>query len=471
MRSAPNRFATLPRMPLAILAATVLIVLGGRLLGALQPPRVTIPEIVPQGIVDQGGDAPTQLDPLTPAGVAPSSADLERIRANITFWGEKLTADDRDFVSASRLAGSQIELARATGDLSAYLAAGTAIDRALDANPDYGLARDYHGVILVALHHFADARAYATSVLADQPTDAVALATLGDAALELGDVAAARTAYATLVRVADGAAARVRESHLAFIEGRTADAVALSRSALDAARAEGAVASGLAWYAYQLGDTLIATGDRAGAATAYGDALAADPTSHLAHWGLARVATADGRIDDAIAQLDAAIAVVPLPEFVARRADLYAMRGGTGDAARETADRKTVLAIAQLNGEASSVYDRTLSLYLSNTAIDPARALSLARTEIAVRKDVYGYDALAWALLANGRPADAAAAMQTALAFGTRDAKLLYHAGMIATAVGDAGRARAQLSDALALDASFDPMGAQRARDTLSTLP
>ena len=73
---------------------------------------------MPQGAVDQGGDAPAQLDPLTPAGVAPSSADLERIRANITFWGEKLTADDRDFVSASRLAGSQIELARATGDLA-----------------------------------------------------------------------------------------------------------------------------------------------------------------------------------------------------------------------------------------------------------------------------------------------------------------------------------------------------------------
>jgi tetratricopeptide (TPR) repeat protein len=458
-------------MPLAILAATVLIVLGGRLLVALQAPRIAIPEVVPQGAVDQGGDAPAQLDPLTPAGVAPSSADLERIRANITFWGEKLTADDRDFVSASRLAGSQIELARATGDLGAYLAAGTAIDRALVANPDYGLARDYHGVILVALHHFADARSYAVTVLADQPKDAAALATLGDAALELGDVAAARTAYATLARVADGAAARVRESHLAFIEGRTTDAVAFSRSALAAATAEGAVASGLAWYHYQLGDTLIATGDRAGAATAYADALAADPTSHLAHWGLARVAAAGGRIDDAITQLDAAIAVVPLPEFVARRADLYEMRGAAGDAGREAADRKTVLAIAQLNGEASGVYDRTLSLYLASTAIEPARALSLAEAEIAIRKDVYGYDALAWALLANGRTADADAAMQTALAFGTRDAKLLYHAGIIAAAVGDQSRARSQLSDALALDASFDPMGAQRARDTLSTLP
>ena len=49
---------------------------------------------------------------------------------------------------------------------------------------------------------------------------------------------------------------------------------------------------------------------------------------------------------------------------MARRADLYAMRGADGDAKREAADRKTVLAIAQLAGAASGVYDRTLSLYL-----------------------------------------------------------------------------------------------------------
>ena len=60
--------------------------------------------------------------------------------------------------------------------------------------------------------------------------------------------------------------------------------------------------------------------------------------------------------------------------------------------------------------------------------------------------------------------------MQTALAFGTRDAKLLYHAGHDRGGDGRPGPRATQLSDALALDASFDPVGAQRARDTLSTL-
>ena len=60
--------------------------------------------------------------------------------------------------------------------------------------------------------------------------------------------------------------------------------------------------------------------------------------------------------------------------------------------------------------------------------------------------------------------------MTTALAFGTKDAKLMYHAGMIAAALGDTSRARTQLTAALALDPTFDPLQAQRARETLAGL-
>ena len=60
--------------------------------------------------------------------------------------------------------------------------------------------------------------------------------------------------------------------------------------------------------------------------------------------------------------------------------------------------------------------------------------------------------------------------MSRALAFGTRDAKLLYHAGMIAEALGQTARARTFLEDSLALDPSFDPLQVIRARATLATL-
>jgi tetratricopeptide (TPR) repeat protein len=470
MTALTRRALGLPRIPLGVLLMAIAIVTVSQVI-----PRGGASSIAPSrpaaGIPDRDpGTGATGFDPLAPAGASVATADLVRIRADITFWGHRFAASPRDFISATRLAASEIELARATGDISAYVAASAAVDGALTADPDYPVARDYRGVILVALHQFAAARESATAVLADWPDDPTALATLGDASLELGDVSAAGAAYRRLITLDDGAAARVRMSHLAFIEGRTRDAVSASRAAVRAATDEESSGSAVAWYHYQLGETLISTGDRTGAAAAYAAALAADPRSHLARWGQARVLAADGQIGQAIAQLDKAIDIVPLPEFLARRADLYRLRAADGDDRRETDDRKTVLAIARLAGANANVYDRTLSLYLAGSGGDPARALTLAEGEIAVRKDVYGYDALAWALLANERPAEADIAMTTALAFGTHDAKLLYHAGSIAAALGDGARARQLLTEALALDASFDPLAATLARATLEDL-
>ena len=61
-------------------------------------------------------------------------------------------------------------------------------------------------------------------------------------------------------------------------------------------------------------------------------------------------------------------------------------------------------AIAKLAGAAGNVYDRGMSLFLADHGLDPARAVTLARDELAVRPDVYGYDTLAWALLARVTP-------------------------------------------------------------------
>ena len=57
-----------------------------------------------------------------------------------------------------------------------------------------------------------------------------------------------------------------------------------------------------------------------------------------------------------------------------------------------------------------------------------------------------------------------------ALALGTHDALLQYHAGMIANALGDTARARQLLQAALNLNPGFDPLQAARARATLDTL-
>jgi tetratricopeptide (TPR) repeat protein len=354
--------------------------------------------------------------------------------------------------------------------VAAYVAADAAITTALAANPESAAALGLRGTILVALHRFPAARDHAAAILLASPDDPVSLATLGDASLELGDLTAAADAFDRLDAAAGSAATEVRIGRLAFIEGRTTDAVAAARAAVTAAMDEGAEGSALAWYRYQLGEMLLATGAQEEAAEVLDAALIDDPHLPIALGARARIAAADGRLDDAIADLDRAVAAVPLPDLLARRADLYELRAAPGDDRRAADDRATVLAIARLSGDAACVYDRTLSLFLATSRIDVARALRLAEAEIKTRMDVYGYDALGWALLANGRAAEADAALTTALAVGTRDARILYHAGMAAAAVGDAGRAGTLLEDALALDPTFDPVAVASARATLAGL-
>ena len=73
--------------------------------------------------------------------------------------------------------------------------------------------------------------------------------------------------------------------------------------------------------------------------------------------------------------------------------------------------------------------------------------MQLARDELAIRPDVYGYDTLAWALLNAGDAAGADAPMQSALAAGTQDARLWYHAGLIALANGRPDEAATDLRE------------------------
>lgn len=464
---APAPARSLPIRALAIVGCMVAIVAVSQLAAAFRtPPPAAKP--VQQ---DLAALVPNVADLDTGTDTSQSHADeVALINQDITFWSQRFQVHPTDFVSATQWGVREIDLGRVTGDVTAYLRAEAAFDAALKTYAENPAAIGYKGSVLISLHRFADARDLSNSVLATQPNDPVALATLGDADLELGDVVAAHAAFVHVNSVVQGAATMVRLAHLAFIEGDTATAVKDSTASVPMSIQEGTEGERAAWYQFQLGETLISTGNLAGATAAYRAAVAADADSYWAHSGLSRALVGAGDLDGAIKEMTAAIAIVPLPDFLARRGDLYTLRAAAGDAVKAKQDYALVEVEAKLAGAAAYVYDRTLVLYLANHGLDAARAVSLASGELATRKDVYGYDAYAWALLAAGRPADADAAMTTALAFGTKDAKLMYHAGMIAAALGDTSRARTQLTAALALDPTFDPLQAQRARETLAGL-
>ena len=114
-------------------------------------------------------------------------------------------------------------------------------------------------------------------------------------------------------------------------------------------------------------------------------------------------------------------------------------------------------------------YLRVLSLFYSDHDRDLPKALELARRDFDSRKDVYGHDALAWALLKNDQPEEAARMMDGAFKLGTKDANLDYHAALIHLRLGDKPRAREHLAWALARNPAFS-LHAADARKSLEAL-
>ena len=105
--------------------------------------------------------------------------------------------------------------------------------------------------------------------------------------------------------------------------------------------------------------------------------------------------------------------------------DAYAALGDTVQAAEYT--RAMELAVLGQPGQ----WHRAWSLFLLDHDRRVPEVLAHVRAELATRRDVYGYDLLAWALHKSGRDGEAREAMATALAQGTKDPQLLRHAAEI----------------------------------------
>ena len=179
------------------------------------------------------------------------------------------------------------------------------------------------------------------------------------------------------------------------------------------------------------------------------------------------VQAARSRFDEAVVLFQKALAVVPQPEYAAALGDVLVASGRPAEARKHY---ELVEYIGQLDAVNQVLYNRELAYFYADHGVKLDTALELARRELTVRRDIYAYDLLAWTLSKNGRHAEAQAAMTSALRLGTHDARLYYHAGMIAHALGDTDRARTYLTRALALNPHFHVRHARVAADTLASL-
>jgi tetratricopeptide (TPR) repeat protein len=258
-----------------------------------------------------------------------------------------------------------------------------------------------------------------------------------------------------------------RLSFLKFIAGDTSAATSLMKTAVTEGIEAHLPSENLAWLYYELGEYETQAGAAAAADAAYLAALNTHPGDYRALAALGKLRANNGRYAEAIVLYQKAIAVVPMPIFIAELGDLYARSGNQAEAKKQYALVEYIGLLGHIN---QVLHNRDLALFYADHDMKLAEALDLAQKEFEVRHDVYTWDALAWALYKNGKLAEAAKASEKAMQFGTRDPLLLFHAGMIAEAMGNREQARSELKEALQINPHFHLVYANAAQQRLASL-
>jgi tetratricopeptide (TPR) repeat protein len=346
-----------------------------------------------------------------------------------------------------------VRKARGSSDPGFYLYAKASADVALDLAPSNRAATDLVGIVLINQHKFDEARDLAQQILRKQPMDLLALGTLSDAYLEVGRYDDAITAAQKMMDLKPGLPSYTRASYLAWLRGDEKTALENVHEAIDAGK-DPRDPEPRCWVMVQAAMIFWHKGDYPGADAGFKAALKECSSYPPALVGRGRVALGDGEFARAREALEPAFKDSPLVETAWLLGDARAGAGDTKGAEE---------AYAQVVKLGRAADPRTLALFYATKDRDHDEALRLVEAEKKVRDDIYTEDTLAWALYRLARFPEAKAASEKATALGTKDARLLYHAGAIKIAAGDRPAGEKLVKQALALNPHFDVTGAAEA--------
>ena len=356
-----------------------------------------------------------------------AQAELERRDADIAFYEQRVRADPIGARDRARLAALYLQRARETGDYGDYRRAEALARRSVALRTSHNAATySLLATALLAQHRFLEALEAARALAARDPENVSARALVAEVELELGRYDAAGAAFAALWPKRRELAVAPRLARWAEIRGDTGLARRLLAGALtEALRRPDLPREQLAWFYLRVGDQALRTGRLADAEYAFRAGLAVFPGDSRLPAALARLARARGRWRDVLSWGDRALAGVPDPATFGLVSDAYAVLGDTARAGEYA--RAMEIAVAGQPGQ----WHRAWSLFLLDHHRRVPEVVAKVREELKTRRDVYGYDLLAWALHLAGRDIEARVAVRQALAWGTKDPQLLGHAAAI----------------------------------------
>lgn len=285
------------------------------------------------------------------------------------------------------------------------------------------------GHVAQSLHRFKEAEGIARVLIARREL-AFDHGLLGDALADQGRLTEAIDAYQRMVDLRPELQSYSRVAHARWLRGDVSGAIEAAGLAAGAGSPDDPEPA--AWAFTRLASYEFQGGSTARAASACAAALTLVKDFAPALLWRGRMLLASGRSAEAVECLQRATARSPLPEY----------QWALAEALRSAGRIQEAISTEQELGRTGASNDpRTFALFLATGGERGELASRLAHAELRERGDVFTHDAIAWALFATGRHAEAWGSMERALAEGTRDGRLFLHAGVIAAALGRADAA------------------------------
>jgi len=400
------------------------------------------------------------------AALAAASAGIYAARTSDTLESiERLAETNPDDVAVwNKIADARLRLLSSTGDLANLARAAAAVERSLKiSTPEFNRA----GLALrtrveLASHRFKEAQQSAQQLRAIMPDSAYPLGLLGDAYLNLGNYSACERVWnEMLAKDKSVLMSEPRLAQLDLVHGRIPEARKRYEKVVEAAqKLEHETPDVLAWACMQLGELAFRSGEWDKAEEQYEAALAALPDYYAALEHKAELRGAQGRLDEAVALYNRVIERAARPEIIQALGDLYLFAGKTAEAKPwHTRALEAYLASVE-RGEI--LYFHHLAGLYADSLNDAERAVLWARRDLTMRNSIQAYDTLAWALYRAGVFEEAQVTISLALAPGTRDPHILYHAGTILMRAGNIPSGTARLQEALAVNPRYNSFHVHR---------
>jgi tetratricopeptide (TPR) repeat protein len=404
--------------------------------------------VVVVGIAATGGSLLLRARSARPVSPMPRYTPAQMLDSNIAFYEGVARRDPTGGMALGQLALFYMRRARATGDYQDVLRSESAARKSLGNRGAHNTrARQALAASLLSEHRFGDALGVAQDLAGRDASSAAFRASVGEIQMELGHYDDARASFASVAGNTSDLSVAPRLARWLELEGHPDSAYRLMNASLLAVVDRRDVpAEQKAWFWLRLGDLQLRRGRIGEAAIDYQNGLAAHPDDYRLLTATAKLEGARHEWRKAIDFGERAVAVSFDPATLGVMSDAWAALGDSAKA-NEYAHAMEIAVSKQ-----ATAYHREWSLFLLNHGLRVPEVLAKTREELRTRQDIYGYDALAWALHASGRDGEARDAMRHALALGTQDAMLFYHAAIIDRALGKRDMAAAALERARTLN-------------------